>query len=205
MKLLDLFCGAGGCSMGYHRAGFEVTGIDIKPQPRYPFRFIQGDALNPPVDLNKFDAIHASPPCQSYSRALRHMATPQPKLLDEVRRLFDQFDGPTIIENVVGAPMINPLILCGTMFGLRIQRHRLFELRGFSVLAPSCRHIGTELNPVNRKGIMKIRQEFNVINPELPWKKEMDVDWMKTRPEFREAIPPIYTEFIGRQLLESLP
>jgi DNA (cytosine-5)-methyltransferase 1 len=114
--------------MGYFRAGFtEIVGVDIKPQPRYPFTFVQGDATNPPVDLSKFDAIHASPPCQAYSTTQSIYDRDHPRLLDAVRALLIQAGLPYVIENVEGAPLLNPIMLCGQMFDLPVYRHRLFE------------------------------------------------------------------------------
>ena len=130
-KLLDLFCCAGGSALGYHRAGFDVTGIDIKQQPNYPYRFIQIDALSLDLDfLRQFDAIHASPPCQSYSDLAKRNGNGDqwPRLIEPIREMLTQTDRPWVIENVEGAPLLNPVVLCGTMFpGLRVIRHRLFE------------------------------------------------------------------------------
>ena len=131
MKLLDLFCGAGGAAMGYHRAGFDdITGVDIKPMPRYPFKFIQGDALEYLAAHGaEYDVIHASPPCQAYSimQHANHMRKDHPDLVDSVRDALKQTGKPWIIENVPGAPLIDPILLCGLSFGLRVIRHRLFE------------------------------------------------------------------------------
>lgn len=149
-RLLDLFCGAGGCSMGYHRAGFDVVGVDVHPQPRYPFEFHQADALEFPLD--GFDAIHASPPCQAFS-ALRHLnpGKEHPDLIAPTRDRLRAASVPYVIENVEGAPLgegTQLLLLCGTMFRLQtpdgraeIRRHRLFELGGFTIaLRPACQH-----------------------------------------------------------------
>lgn len=119
MRLLDLFCGAGGAAMGYHQAGFEVVGIDHKPQPNYPFTFIQADATEPPVDVGSFDAVHASPPCQhftKYRNAVKDIADRYEDLLEPTRQLLDEVGLPYIIENVEGAPLRNPVTLCGSMF-----------------------------------------------------------------------------------------
>jgi DNA (cytosine-5)-methyltransferase 1 len=144
MRLLDLFCGAGGAGMGYHRAGFEVVGVDIKPQPRYPFEFHRADALE---YLNQhwreFDIIHASPPCQFYSRATKMNGTKHnhPDLLQPTIDALDATGKPYIVENVPGAPMKNYLMLCGTMFGLRVFRHRLFVTSPQIMFSPfSCNH-----------------------------------------------------------------
>lgn len=211
MKLLDLFCGAGGAAMGYSRAGFtEIVGVDIAPQPNYPFTFIQGDALQPPVKLSDFDLIHASPPCQSYSRAMKHLAAPQPMLLDPVRELLQQSGVPWIIENVPGAPLTvasdlfggHGTILCGKSFGLRIIRHRLFET-SFPVIRLDCTHTGEVFNPHNEKTRQKFMARYGRQTVEIPWRAEMGVPWMG-RYEAREAIPPAYTAYLGRQFLAHL-
>lgn len=202
MRLLDLFCGAGGCSMGYHRAGFEVVGVDIKPQPHYPFEFHQADAMTYP--LEGFDVIHASPPCQHYSNL-----TPtdrkcfHPDLIGKVRDRLIKNGKPFIIENVAGArgELKNPIMLCGTMFGLNTERHRFFETSWFPGLVPGCRHTkspvvvsGTSRRLVNGK-----RRE-NLVSE---CRDAMETPWM-TRGGLDQAIPPAYTEWIGRQLMEYL-
>lgn len=132
-RLLDLFCGAGGCSVGYARAGFEVVGIDIAPQPNYPFAFVQGDALRPPVDLAVFDVIHASPPCQAYTsmsnrwRGAGGLADERPDLIDAAREVIRATGKPYVMENVRCSPLNNPIELTGEMFGLLVHRPRLFE------------------------------------------------------------------------------
>lgn len=208
-RLLDLFCGAGGAGMGYHRAGFEVVGVDIEPQPNYPFKFHQADALTFPLD--GFDAIHASPPCQDYSIAMRHLAGDYERLIEPVRERLEANGAPWVIENVPGAPIPssvtlfgeNGLMLCGTMFGLRIQRHRLF-LSSLPLASPrGCDHSRPPLNPHSAKDRQRIYTEFGRLDPERPWRAEMGVQWMG-RYEVREAIPPAYTEHIGRQLIEHL-
>src|ERR1035437_665181 len=126
-RLLDLFCCAGGAAMGYHRAGFEVVGVDIKPQPHYPFEFHQGDALTYP--LEGFDAYHASPPCQRFSamQMIHHNQEVWPDLVDPIRQRLIATRKPYVIENVPATPLRVDLMLCGTMFGLRMPRHRIFE------------------------------------------------------------------------------
>lgn len=140
-RLLDLFAGAGGAAMGYYRAGFDVVGVDIQPQPHYPFTFIQADALNPPVRLADFDAVHASPPCQGYSAlAAMHPDRDYPMLIEPTREMLAKLGVPWIMENVEKAPMlrapglfgVHGIRLCGTSFGLgargmELRRHRLFE------------------------------------------------------------------------------
>lgn len=148
--LLDLFCCAGGAAMGYHKAGFEVVGIDTKFQPNYPFKFIQSEALNFLEKFgNKYDVVHASPPCQLFTAtnnltAARNKTRLRPiplDLIDKTRQLLLELKTPYIIENVEGAPLREDLVLCGSMFDkLRVRRHRVFELRGFSVEQPICFH-----------------------------------------------------------------
>jgi DNA (cytosine-5)-methyltransferase 1 len=203
MRLLDLFCGAGGAGMGYHRAGFEVVGVDINPQPHYPFEFYQADALKYAMDnWEEYDVFHASPPCQAYAKTKDLNPNKHPELIIPIRELFMGFRKPYIIENVPGAPLINPVILNGEMFDLRVHRVRLFEC-SFPV--------DFFLLPANRKPIKMGRPVKNgqVIQPVGHFanveyaKKVMGIDWM-TGKELAQAIPPAYTEFIGRKLLEFL-
>ena len=162
-RLLDLFCGAGGAAMGYHRAGFEVVGVDIKPQPRYPFEFVRADALEVLAELAAgadwflgrdggthriaADAIHASPPCQAYSVLRRaNPGAEYPDLIEPTRRLLIAAGLPWVIENVPGAPLNHSIVLCGSMFGLgadgrQLRRHRLFET-SFPIMQPECQHRG---------------------------------------------------------------
>ena len=208
--LLDLFCCEGGAATGYHRAGFDVLGVDIEPQPRYPFRFVQADAMTYPLD--GFDAIHASPPCQDYSKNLRHQASGYPQLIDPIRDRLIASGVPWVIENVEGAPLpvqddlfgAYGTELCGTMFGLRVWRHRLFET-SFPIAAPrGCNHATRPLNPYRQSSRVLmagiVGGEWST--QEEPWRAEMGVRWM-SRDGAREAIPPAYTEYIGRQLIKA--
>ncbi len=224
--LLDLFCGAGGAAMGYHRAGFDVVGVDIKPQPHYPFEFHQADALTFP--LGGFDAIHASPPCQPFTRgqALRRgKASNKPDLVAATRQRLgawaevrEQLSGtytPWVIENVPGAPLRYPATLCGSMFGLAVRRHRLFESSEFIWPPRPCRHreqgrpIGV-YHAMNDqvKGVDHSTGKVVYGGRTAATVEEagaaMGIDWM-TWEEMREAIPPAYTEWIGTQLLRALP
>jgi DNA (cytosine-5)-methyltransferase 1 len=226
-RLLDLFCGAGGCSVGYHRAGFDVVGVDIEPQPNYPYPFIQGDALDvlrrllagEGVEasdgrvyyLSDFVGIHASPPCQDYSRAMRHLANPQPRLLHPVRDMLEATGLPWVIENVEGAPIPHSptldgrygVLICGSALGLRIRRHRLFE-SSFWIPSPGgCDHRSAAMNPHNQRGRDRITAEFGGGDQERPWREAMGVEWMG-RYEAREAIPPVYTEHIGGYLMAAV-
>jgi DNA (cytosine-5)-methyltransferase 1 len=201
--LLDLFCGAGGAAVGYSRAGFDIVGVDIKPQPRYPFEFHQADALTFPVA--GFDAIHASPPCQRYS-----VATPSarrsnhPDLLDATRvRLADQ-PAPWVIENVPGAPMRADFVLCGCRVGLALRRKRYFETswRGFALMPP-CHHEGPVVSVVGHGSPSRVRKQLGY-NPTIQqYRAAMGINWMN-RNELSEAIPPAYTEYIGRHLIRAL-
>ncbi len=222
--LLDLFSGAGGAAMGYHQAGFDVVGVDIVPQPRYPFDFIQGDALSPPVDLEAFDLIHASPPCQAYSitgRAFPHLRGRHPKLLALVRDMIKHL--PYVIENVPGAPMRSDVVLCGSMFGcsaydadmgkvMWLKRHRLFEA-SFPMMAPPdmCEaHRGRIAGVYGGGGIKRAqalasKTRRGGYTPRADVRRElMDMPWA-TMKECNEAIPPAYTEYIGRAWLDQQP
>jgi len=213
-RLLDLFCCAGGAGTGYSLAGFEVTGVDIKPQPNYPFPFIQTDALKlDPKFISTFDAIHASPPCQSYSDLAKRNdnADAWPRLIDPVRDVLVASGLLYIIENVEGAPLRNPAVLCGTMFkGLRVLRHRLFEAN-FPILTP--KHgahpkVHTFDKRKSHYGKTDDMRDFVQVtgggNCTIAAARDaMGIDWM-TKNELNEAIPPAYTRFIGRQLLAYL-
>ncbi len=206
--LLDLFCGAGGAAMGYHRAGFDVIGVDIAPQPLYPFSFIQGDALE--VDSwawpscgyefpRGFDAIHASPPCQAYSVATRDKSK-HADLVGPTRDLLERLGLPYVIENVVGAPLLNPVQLCGSAFGLRVRRHRLFETN-WILLVPPCDH-KSQGQPVGvyGEGSSKGQVRGRKASSEAEVLQVMEMPWAD-RKTATQAIPPAYTELIGAQLL----
>lgn len=195
-RVLDLFCGAGGAAIGYAKAGFEVVGVDIEPQPNYPYMFVRADALMSPFDLGEFDLIHASPPCQGYSRSLKHTSKDVPKLIEDIRQIISEY--PHVIENVVGAPL-DGIQLCGTSFGLRMWRHRLFET-SFPIMAPPCQHPNKiMINPYKTKSRHKLRKETG--EPVMhTYKRELGFEFM-TDNEALEAIPSEYTEYIGRAFL----
>ena len=201
LRLLDLFCGAGGAAMGYHRAGFEVVGVDLHPQPHYPFEFHQADALTFP--LQGFDAIHASPPCQRYSTMTRH-AKEHPDLYADVRDVLAAAGVPYVIENVIGAPYSHGVLLCGSMFGMKIRRHRNFETI-WLVLQPECRH-GAE-RPYTIAGHGGGCDRPHSLKPAARdfW-RYLDMPWMEGKPPYgvAQAIPPAYTEWIGQQLMQLL-
>ncbi len=214
-RLLDLFCGAGGCSMGYHRAGFDVVGVDIKRQKRYPFEFVQADAIEYILAHgHEYDIIHASPPCQFYSVTAPLSNGNHPDLVGPTRVALLEVGKPYVIENVVGAPLINPLMLCGTMFGLRVQRHRLFEIWPNPIWFPPhpCKHDGLATgNHLRRSGDTRtpgFKDGYNFITVAgnnylvADGQLAMDIDWT-TKAELSQAIPPAYTEWIGKQLMEQ--
>ena len=213
-RLLDLFCGAGGAGMGYYRAGFDVVGVDIRPQPRYPFEFLQCDALEFLGDAGlvaTFDAIHASPPCQAYSVASNcrpGLAKTYPDLVGPVRELLKATGLPYIIENVPRAPLRNPTLLCGQMFGLELFRHRLFETNfELPFMLHSHSKVGSKAGGSSYKGGWHPGRIISVAGncaPIAVAKLAMGIDWM-SRPELAEAIPPAYCEWIGTQLLAALP
>ena len=252
-RLLDLFSGAGGAAMGYHRAGFEVVGVDIKPQPHYPFEFHQADALEYVAALAegiicpgcrsicagdhnsfwcdacgqlwpkghdwgaKFDAIHASPPCQAYTpmsnrwRASGRATREWPRLIEPIRSLLEPLGVPWVMENVQGAPLRADVKLCGYPFGLRVHRHRLFETSGLIFgMTLQCRgwkdHVGVYGDHpdggrlwTRKDGHAPLRRAASIEEG----RAAMGIDWMDW-PELKEAIPPAYTEWIGVQLRQAI-
>lgn len=200
-KALDLFCCAGGASVGLYRAGFDVVGVDIEQQPHYPFEFHRADALTFPLD--GFAFIAASPPCQAYTLCQRIRDNDHPDLIDSIRRRLEASGVPWCIENVVGAPLRDPIELCGAMFGLRVYRHRLFEC-SFPIDAP--RH-PDHTAPIRKMGRAPEPGEFMHVVGNFSGVKQareaMGIDWMP-RDKLREAIPPAYTEYIGCAALEFI-
>lgn len=200
-RILDLFCAAGGAAMGYHLAGFEVVGVDINPQPHYPFEFIQGDAMTYP--LEGFDFIHASPPCQAYTRKSanwgrkRVRVIEHPDLLGPTRDRLVASGLPFIIENVPGAPINSQVTLCGSMFGLRIQKHRLFEANWTLPPAPAkCDH--TDLySPWSGKGRTAAEHRLAQGTPWIPTGGGAS-RLAGVTGDLNNAIPPAYTEYLGK-------
>jgi DNA (cytosine-5)-methyltransferase 1 len=210
LKLLDLYCKAGGASVGYARAGFEVIGVDIKKQKRYPYQFIQADALEILADkdfISQFDVIAASPPCQTYS-ATKHLRNAQGKSTNKVDLIPQTREGLIasgkiyIIENVPGAPLIDPVFMCGSSFGLKVRRHRQFE-SNVKLTGLSCNH-KLQGKPVGVYGSMRdeIPGGGHTAKSLEEAREAMGIDWMLWG-DLVEAIPPIYTEYLGKQIMEA--
>jgi DNA (cytosine-5)-methyltransferase 1 len=219
MKLLDLFCCAGGASMGYHQAGFEVTGVDIKDQPNYPFKFIKADVLDILKDkdfLNSFDVIHASPPCQGYSKATKpdsvyvhySQGKDTPKLIEPVRNALIATKKYYIIENVAGAKdhLIEPFKLTGYMFNMPIERTRYFECNFPVAKLKNITKRGYSKKYAEEKGIdyrdMSVTGKSRRKGSIDTWREIMGMYWAGRGWELTEAIPPVYTKYIGEQLLK---
>ncbi len=217
-RLLDLFCGAGGAAMGYYRAGFDVVGVDIKPQPEYPFEFHQSDAMTFPLD--GFDVVHASPPCQAFTTLrVMHNARAHTDLLTPTRTRLQEWGGVYVIENVPGAPMTNAVQLCGTAFDLglevydgwrELRRHRWFESNVF-LFGAACKHKGATVGIYGDHARDKRRKPGVHAGIDFPdcerltiGKDAMGIQWAKRWHGLSQAIPPAYTEYIGRQLLQAL-
>jgi hypothetical protein len=220
--VLDLFCGAGGAAMGYARAGFKVIGVDLAPQPNYPFQFHQMDALDFIYDNLYWvqpSLVHASPPCQGYSPHVTSASSQwvptagkdEPRLISAVRDALLYTNTPFVIENVMGArdELVDPVQLCGTMFGLDIPRHRLFETVGFKPPAPEhpkCR--GVAKAAALRRGWdyrdMTVTGKGRRAGTSDRWRELLGVDWPTTQHELAEMIPPAYTEYIGKYAMEAL-
>lgn len=207
-RLLDLYCCAGGAAMGYSRAGWDVVGVDIVPQPRYPFDFIRADALDVLTDVSflaGFDVVHASPPCQ-HASTLRALSPDKeyPELIEPTRDLLDAWGGRYVIENVMTAALVKErcIVLCGEMFGLRTYRHRRFESR-LSLTQPAHpKHVKRTATVYRRQRWAEGWHVSMTGDPGAYFGPEaMGIDWMSGR-EMCEAVPPSYTELIGGMLLD---
>jgi DNA (cytosine-5)-methyltransferase 1 len=206
---LDFFCGAGGASMGLHRAGFDVTGVDIRPQPRYPFRFVQADALRPPFDLRRFDFIWASPKCQRWTAPVqqRGISDRHPDQITPMRPLLMESGVFWCMENVPRSPLRRDLILTGDMFGLCTYRKRVFEMN-FLIMAPTWR---SPFGPKTRRDAVtvagssggKSNRDGWLDGSKAAWQAAMGIDWM-TNEEMAQAVPPAYSEFIGRAAIQAI-
>lgn len=214
-RLLDLFCCQGGAAMGYHRAGLEVVGVDIDPQPNYPFEFHQADAREYLAEhADEFDGIHASPPCQRYLNLTRVNEAlgrdhAHPDLVAATRAALIATGLPYVIENVEGAPLIEPVKVCGTAFGLPLRRHRLFE-SNVPLVGKACEHkwfteprYWTGWRPNGEHRLSTVVQVYGNGADKHEWPAAMGIDWMDY-DGLAEAIPPAYTEYIGRQLMAAI-
>lgn len=215
-RLLDLFCGVGGCSVGYARAGFDVVGVDLNPQPDYPFEFHRHDALTFP--LAGFDVVAASPPCKAHTVAtaggstgrMPRLFAPHSSLVEATRDRLRAARVVYVIENVPAAPLLDPVLLCGSMFGLRVRRHRLFE-SNVPMPQPVCDHKGqgpvvgvyglggADAGRARRPGS---GGGVKVVGAEAA--DALGIDWTTKQRGLSQAIPPAYTEWVGRRLLEAL-
>lgn len=204
MRIADLFCGAGGSAVGLYRAGFEVVGFDIETQGSYPFKHYVQNALT--VDLSEFDAVWASPPCQLYSISRLHDLDGDrkyPDYIPRVRETLIESGLPYIMENVGNAPLNSPVMLCGESFNLRVTRHRFFESNQV-IYAPK--------HPVHRglahtklaDGNFYYCVYGHMLGTKEQWGQAMGIDWMKSKAELSQAIPPAYSEYLGRQFRESI-
>jgi DNA (cytosine-5)-methyltransferase 1 len=219
-RLLDLFCGAGGAAKGYYEAGFDIVGVDINPQPHFPYTFIQADAMTFPLD--GYDVIHASPPCQGYSRSLGlasiYGIKVHPLLIGDIRGRLEASGKIWVIENVEGAPLPDAVELCGSMFGLPIRRHRWFASSEMIFAPGGCRHTDSCINAVGNAirgyGSLASKTVTYVDAKGATRKREgrlmlatgrlaMGIDWMSTK-ELCQAIPPAYTRWIGQFLLAAV-
>ena len=206
-RLLDLYCGAGGASAGYWQAGFDVVGVDLAPQPGYPWAFHRADArdvLSQQWFLSGFDAIHASPPCQAFTLAQRIQGNDHPDLVAPTRDLLDAAGLPYVIENVRGAPLRDPAELCGCMFdGLGVYRERWFETNWHYVAPPHREHS----EPITKMGRPPVDgHRMHVVGNfagVAQARQAMRIGWM-VRDELREAIPPEYTAHVGAALARLL-
>lgn len=212
-KLLDLFCGAGGAGFGYTQAGFHVTGVDIAPQPDYAGdEFIQGDALAYlAAHGHEYDAIHANPPCQASSALTKgtNKGKEYLNLIPATRALLALHDRPTVIENVQGSDLRRDMTLCGEMFGLRVLRHRYFELSGFAaVTTPHKPHRGRVAGYRHGEWFdgpyFAVYGEGGGKGTVAQWQDAMGMPWTNNRKSIAEAIPPAYTRFIGGQVMAHL-
>jgi hypothetical protein len=212
LRLLDLFCGAGGAGRGYLDAGFEVTGVDIAPQPEYPSTFIQADALEYlAAHGHEYDAIHTSPPCQASCTLTKgtNQGRDYLNLIPATRALLAPLGIPTVIENVQGSDLRRDLTLCGEQFGLGVIRHRYFEVSGFAALPlPHKPHRGRVRGWRHGQYFdgpyLAVHGDGGGKGTIAEWQTAMGMPWVTNRKSIAEAIPPAYTRFIGGQIMTRL-
>jgi hypothetical protein len=212
--ILDLYCGVGGAAVGYHRAGFDVVGVDINPCVNYPYSQYQIDALEAVERLwwfYKFDAIHASPPCQAYTTLAKGNngnTGKYPDLVGPTREVLQATGLPYVIENVPSAPLVNPITLCGEMFGLGVIRHRRFESNVMLMQPPHVPHRGRVAGWRHGERFdgpyVAVYGDGGGKGSVAEWQAAMGIDWTDNRKSIAESIPPAYTEFVGEQLLQAL-
>lgn len=218
-RLLDLFCCAGGAGMGYFLAGFDVVGVDIRNQLNYPFPFVKDDAINYLTkNIHNYDVIHASPPCQAYSKHVKSKSSKwnhtlgidEPKLIAELKKILANTGKPYIIENVTGArgEMREDLLLCGVMFGLPIARHRIFEI-SIGINQPQhikCRGIAKQYSKIKGWAYrdMSVTGKGRNAGTSDRWKEILGINWNMTQHELAESIPPAYTEYIGTEIIKVI-
>ena len=220
MKLLDLFSCCGGISKGYHNNGFECTGVDINDDHKYPYNFIHSDVFKLPISFfEEFDIIHASPPCQGYILTNRNDESEKYssiRFIDRVRNILLKTGKPFVIENVVGSPLRKDVMLCGEMFGLKVIRHRIFEIHGFSVLQPyhdkhrlsvkdgtAIAMYSGGINPGfwgNKEKQVEYRQKRKTLRKPTTgdWKNAIGIDWVDNKNHLSQMIPPKYSEYISK-------
>jgi hypothetical protein len=215
-RLLDLYSCAGGAGYGYHLAGFDVVGVDINPQPNYPFEHHVADAVEYLLEHGReFDAIHASPPCQAHTtltkgNVRRGIGLDHVDLIPATREALEAIGRPYVIENVTSAPVRPDVTLCGLMFGLNVFRHRLFELGGWGMLQPhhpthrGHRVAGWRHGKRYDGDMVAVYGDGGGKGSVPDWQAAMGIDWTTERSEIAEAIPPAYTAFIGAQLINQL-
>ena len=211
-KLLDLFCGAGGATVGYQAAGFHVTGVDNVSQPDYPGRFVRDDALTYlAAHAHEFDVVHASPPCQASTALTKgtNRGRLYVNLIPATREMFARLTVPTIIENVPGSDLRRDLTLCGEMFGLDVIRHRYFELGGWHMAQPThLPHRGRVSGYRHGEWFdgpyVAVYGEGGGKGSVRQWQDAMGMHWTSNRKSIAEAIPPAYTYFIGTHLLNVM-
>lgn len=211
-KMIDLYCGAGGAGQGYIDAGFDVTGIDIEPQPDYPGTFIQGDALEYlAAHGHEYVAAHGSPPCQASCTLTKgtNKGNYYLNLIPATRAAFAQLGIPTVIENVQGSDLRRDLTLCGEMFDLGVLRHRYFELGGWAATPPKhLKHRGRVVGWRHGEWFdgpyFAVYGEGGGKGTVAQWQEAMGIHWTDNRKSIAEAIPPAYTRFIGNQLMAEV-